>query len=270
MAVPRDHIVERLNANVDNLLRGYSGGLTQLFKVEVYDSFRSTSASGAASPFIKSIFPEIKVAATLERSLNTALGWGWDKIAAAVANATHGNGEHDHHVTGQISTVTAQSIESIINAYRDRPRRVPDTTAELTTLLPTTTLAGAREAVDEKDDAFYVDANGVEQHIEIKTPKPNYDQMRAAKRRILRLHSVRAPTVIRAFVGMPYNPNGRYGPYGWPTTPIYLDPTVDLLVGEAFWNYVGDSADTYGELLDCFLEVGRTRKMELLRLMARD
>jgi hypothetical protein len=270
VTVPRKELIERFNDNIDNLIKTYSDKRSQLYSVEVYDPFRSSGNSGAASPFIKTLFPEIKVAATLERSLNTALGWGWDKVTAAIAKATYGNGEFNHMVTGSIPASTATAIEATINAYRDTPRRQPNTKAELAAILPTVELAGPKESVSEKDDAFYIDADGVEHHVEIKTPKPNYDQMRAAKRRILRIHAVRQPTHVHAFVGMPYNPNGRYGPYGWPVTAIYLDPSIDLLVGEAFWNYVGNSPDTYEQLLDCFYEVGRQRKAELISLLAKD
>ena len=270
MTVPRAELVKRLDENIDNLIESYEDRRSQLYAVEVIDPFRSSGKSGAASPFIKSLFPEIKVAATLERFLNTALGWGWDKVAAAIAKATWGNGEFNHMVTGTIPAVTSTAIETMIGSYRARPRVAPDTASELAALLLSASLCGAQESVSEKDDAYYVDGNGVEHHVEIKTPKPNYDQMKAAKRRILRIHAVRHPTAIKAIVGFPYNPNGRYGPYGWPTTAIYLDPAVDLLVGEEFWNYVGNSADTYSELLDCFYEVGRDRKKDLVALLARD
>lgn len=270
MVVPRDILVERFNSNLDSLIESYSSRKSQLYSVEISDPFRSSGASGAASPFIKTIFPEIKVAATLERSLNTALGWGWDKVVAEIARATYGNGEHGHLVVGDVPVLTANSIEAVVNSYRERPRRQPDTLAELSIILPGATLPGAREDVTEKDDAFFVDGNGVENHIEIKTPKPNYDQMKAAKRRILRIHATRAPQKVRAIVGMPYNPNGRYGTYGWPVTRIYMDMDHDILIGESFWNYVGNSSSTYSELLDCFYEVGTSRKKDLITLLAKD
>lgn len=270
MTVPRSKIIARITSNVDVLLTTYSNRSGEAFLNELYDPFRSSGNSGAASPFIKSLFPEIKVAATLERALNTALGWGWDKVAREIAEATHGNGQHSYDVTGQLPVVTTQAIEGIVNSYRDRPRKLPDTDGELAAILPSVSLAGPKETIEERDDAFYVDAAGVENHIEIKTPKPNYDQMKAAKRRILRVYALRAPKKVRAFVGFPYNPNGRFGPYGWPTTGIYLDARRDMLVGEDFWNYVGASADTYAELLDCFYVVGRARRSELLDLLSGD
>lgn len=270
VTVPRKKLIDRLTSNVETLVAGYSSRTAERFRVELTDPFRSSTNSGAASPFVKTLFPEIKVAATLERALNTALGWGWDKVVADIAQATYGNGQFSYDVQGSISAVSANAIEATVTAYRDRPRRVPDTAAELNAVLPSVHLAGPQDAVNERSDAFYVDAAGVEHYVEIKTPKPNYDQMKAAKRRILRICAVRHPVPVRAFVGMPYNPNGRFGTYGWPTTPIYLDPAHDLLVGEDFWNYVGDSPDTYDEMLDCFFEVGRTYKKDLVGLLGGD
>ena len=268
MTVPRDKIIDRITANVDTLLATYANRSSEAFVNELYDPFRSSGLSGAASPFIKTLFPEIKLAATLERALNTALGWGWDKVARDIAHATHDNGQHGHNVSGKLPVVTTQAIEGIVNSYRDKPRKLPDTNAELAAILPSVSLAGPQEDIEERDDAYYVDAAGVENHIEIKTPKPNYDQMKAAKRRILRIYALRSKQEARVFVGFPYNPNGRYGPYGWPTTGIFLDPQHDMLVGETFWNYIGDSPDTYAELLDCFYVVGRSRRSELIDLLS--
>ncbi len=204
----------------------------------------------------------------LERSLNTALGWGWDKIAGDIARATHGNAEVGYFVSGQIPAATANQIDALCADYTSGDDHgSPTTSAELALVLAGVGGPGAREEVREKDDVFYVDRNGVENHIEIKTPKPNYDQMRAAKRRILRLHAVRAPRPIRAFVGLPYNPNGLFGQYGWPTTKYFMDFETDILVGRAFWNHIGQSEETYEELLDCFLRVAEARKPELVALL---
>lgn len=268
MTVPKDIITGRLNANVDNLLKTGKKMVRGLFLAEVISPFRSAGESGEASPFIKSLFPEIRLAAMLERSLNTALGWGWDKIAGDIALATHGNAVVGHFVAGQIPAATSNQIDALCADYTSGDAHgSPDTAAELQQILAGVGGPGARENVREKDDVFYQATNGVENHIEIKTPKPNYDQMRAAKRRILRLHAVRHPTQIKAFVGMPYNPNGLFGDYGWPTTKYFVDFDHDILVGKEFWNYVGASDDTYEDLLDCFLQVAELRRPELVELL---
>ena len=268
MTVPSEVVKNRLRLNVDNLLKSGSKMVRGLFVSEVISPFRSAGQSGEASPFIKSLFPEIRLAAMLERSLNTALGWGWDKIAGDIARATHGNAEVGYFVAGQIPAATANQIDALCADYTSGDDHgSPNTPNELALILAGVAAPGAKEDVREKDDVFYVDGDGTENHLEIKTPKPNYDQMRAAKRRILRLHAVRAPTKIRAFVGMPYNPNGLFGEYGWPTTKYFVDFETDLLVGRDFWNFVGKSDNTYEELLQCFLEVAEERRDELVRLL---
>lgn len=239
-----------------------------LFSSEIVSPFRSAGQSGESSPFIKSLFPEIRLAAMLERSLNTALGWGWDKIAGDIARATHGNAEVGYFVSGAIPAATAAQIDALCADYTSGDEHgSPNTLDELRVILAGVGGPGARETVREKDDLYYMSNDGVEHHIEIKTSKPNYDQMRAAKRRILRLHAVRSPTKIKAFVGLPYNPNGLFGDYGWPTTKYFIDFNSDILIGPAFWNHLGDSEETYEHLLQCFLEVAEERRDELLGLL---
>jgi hypothetical protein len=268
MSVPSDIIIGRLNANVDTLLMTGSRQLKSMFLSEIFSPFRSSGQSGEASPFLKSLFPEIRLAAMLERSLNTALGWGWDKIAGDIARATHGNAEVGYFVEGQIPATTANQIDAICIAYTSGEGHLtPSTATELAQLIPGVGARGAREDIREKDDVYYVATDGTETHIEIKTPKPNYDQMRAAKRRILRIHCVRHPKSVKALVGMPYNPNGLFGDYGWPTTKYFLDSSDDLLVGKDFWNFVGDSNSTYEQLLGCFLAVADARKAELVDML---
>lgn len=268
MTVPREVILSRLNSNVDNLMTSGSRMVRGLFTSEVISPFRSSGRSGESSPFLKSIFPEIRLAAMLERSLNTALGWGWDKIAGDIARATHGNAEVGYMVQGVIPAATANQIDAICMDYTSGDNHgSPNTDEELKLILAGVAGPGAREDVREKDDVFYVSNDGIEHHLEIKTPKPNYDQMRAAKRRILRIHAVCAPKAVRAFVGLPYNPNGLFGDYGWPTTKYFADFERDILIGRDFWNFVGDSPDTYESLLDCFLVVSESRRDDLVALL---
>lgn len=268
MAVPKPLIRQRLNRNLDTLLITGSRLARQTFLAEINSPFSGSGKSGDASPFLKCLFPEIRLAATLERSLNTALGWGWDKIAGDIARATHGNAEVGYFVNGRLPAPTINMIDAMCIEYTSGAEHSsPNLDAELASLLPTVRTPGAKDDIREKDDVFYTTADGTEVHLEIKTPKPNYDQMRAAKRRILRIHCVRQPNRVRALVGFPYNPNGLFGEYGWPTTKYFVDFNADVLIGEAFWNFVGDSPNTYSELIECFVEVAISRKDDLLTLL---
>ncbi len=196
-----------------------------------------------------------------------------DHMVTDIARAAHPQAVRNFSVIGTIPSHTAAQIEGMVASYTSGSgHRTPDTAQELGELLPGATTPGAQESVHETDDVFFVSAAGDENHVEIKTAKPNYDQGKNMKRRILRIHAVRAaaapPVRVRAFVGMPYNPNGRFGEYQWPTTKYFLDSRHDYLVGADFWNYVGASPDTYDELLDCFLEVAERRRADMLSLLA--
>lgn len=264
MPFPRAAIVQRLNQNVDDLLGELGNAARALFLAEIY----SPGDDGEAAPFLKILIPQLKLAATIERSLTTRLGRGWDHMAADIARAAYGNALTNHHVVGQIPAATSNQIQGIVDAYHaGQGHAVPNTPAELAAILPGVHMPGAKEAVDEKDDVFFVDIEGVENHVEIKTTKPNYDQAKASKRRILRINAVRHPTAARAIVGMVYNPNGLRGQYEWPITKYFLDIKHDLKLGQDFWNYLGHSETTYEELLDCFYEVSSKRQPEILALM---
>lgn len=267
MAFPQSAITDRLNANVDTLVSSLGGGKAArgLFLAEIY----SPGASGNSSPFLKTLFPEVKIAATIERSLQTALGRGWDHMAADIARGAYGNAQTNFSVRGSIPVVTANQIEGIVTSYTTGDgHATPETRKELDLILPGIASPGPQDSVNEKDDVFFVGSDGFENHIEIKTPKPNYDQGRASKRRILRILAARNGVNVRAFVGMPYNPNGWLGSYTWPTTKYMLDFSADLKVGQEFWNFIGDSDDTYDELLNCFFEVAVSRKSDLLALLS--
>ncbi len=64
MTVPKTVITGRLHANVNTLLQTGSKMVRGLFLSEIISPFR-TGQSGEASPFIKSLFPEIRLAAML-------------------------------------------------------------------------------------------------------------------------------------------------------------------------------------------------------------
>lgn len=269
MPFPRAQVLARLNANVDDLLAALGGGAAQ--RNQFLDELLSPGASGNASPFLKALFPEVKIAAAIERSLNTALGRGRDHMVRDIAIAGHGNGESNYLVHGQIPVVVATMINDTVESYDSgKGHASPSTAQEIAAITAVINAPGPRETVREADDAFFVAADGTENHIEIKTPKPNYDQCKRSKRRILRITAARvaAGVPVKAFVAMPYNPNGMTGNYSWPVTKYFLDPGMDLMIGEAFWNYVGNSPDTYAELIDCFCDVGAARSAELRPLLS--
>jgi len=245
---------------------------------EMFTSEVASKGNGAASPFQKLLLPEAKVFSSFERSLSASLGKAFDYIAADIAKATYGNGEHDYHLHGDIAPETLGAIEGIVARYKAKgeERAMPDTPAELAELVPVIEANKRTAHRTIKNDVYFVDHEGFKNYIEIKTVQPNYDTCDKMKTRILTIHAMLYGTddKIRALVAFPHNPNGLAGIYAWPPLRYFLDPEHDwkarghALMGPGFWNVVGNAEDTYDELLSCFYEVSVSRKEEILKLLS--
>lgn len=270
MAVPHDQVVAYINAAISVAILRVNERAEELFTSEI-----ASSGNGTASPFQKLLFPEARIFSSFERSLSASLGKAFDYIGAAIAKATYGNGEHDYKRSGMISSEVLAQIESIVRSYRARGGKPPDTTQELIEIR--LTMQGSVPTLQReiKSDVFFVDHEGIENYLEIKTAMPNYDQGAAIKTRILTIHAMceQAGRPARALVVFPHNPNGLIGEYAWPPTRYFLDPRCDWfakgrkLMGPGLWNFIGDSDDTYEELMDCFYEVSLARRSQLFELL---
>ncbi|MEZ4508934.1 MAG: TdeIII family type II restriction endonuclease [Eubacteriales bacterium] len=98
--------------------------------------------------------------------------------------------------------------------------------------------------------------NGAEEYYSIKTVKPNLDQVEIAKRDMLRIST--AKPNCRAYLGLPYNPDGEGNLYTWtiPKKLFDMNNSPAVLIGASFWNAVGASDTTFIELLELFREIG--------------
>lgn len=245
---------------------------------ELFTSEIASDGNGSASPFQKMLIPEAKIFSSFERSLSASLGKAFDYIGAAIAEATYGNGEHDYHLHGKIAPEALSKIEAIVASYKARKsqRAMPDTPAELAEI--NAVIAATRVPPLErivKNDVYFVDHEGIKNFLEIKTVQPNYDTCDKMKTRILTIHAMHygCQDKVRSLAVFPHNPNGLAGRYAWPPLKYFLDPEHDWkarglsLMGPGLWNFIGNSEDTYDELLDCFYEVSQSRKNELLDLL---
>lgn len=270
MAVPRDRVKVHISAAIKVAIERVTRRVDELFTAEI-----ASVGNGTASPFQKLILPEAKVFSSFERSFSASLGKAFDYISADIARATYGNGRHDYPLRGRISSATLGAIEAIVNKYKQRVSALPNTARELAQLAPFIEQNEPDLERTIKNDVFFVDHEGFENYIEIKTPMPNYDQCAAMKTRILTIYGLRFKDRerVRALAVFPHNPNGLVGQYAWPPLRYFLDPTHDWfargdkLMGPGLWNFIGNSPDTYEELLDCFYEVSLELKAELLALL---
>ena len=270
MAVPRERVKAHVTAAIKVAVARVTRRADELFTAEI-----SSTENGTASPFQKMILPEARVFSSFERSFSASLGKAFDYISADIAQATYGNGRHDYPLQGKISSATLSAIEAIVTKYKQRIGAQPNTDHELASLQAV--IESTAPDIDRtiKSDVFFVDHEGFENYIEIKTPMPNYDQCASMKTRILTVYAMRfaGRDKVRALAVFPHNPNGLVGRYAWPPLRYFLDPSRDWfargekLMGPGLWNFIGNSPDTYEELLDCFYEVSMDQKDQLLNLL---
>jgi len=270
MTVPKSEIKPFISNAVNVARQRVLDRAEELFTSEI-----ASAGNGGSSPFQKILLPEAKVFTSFERSLSASLGKAFDYIAAAIARATYGNGVHDHHLTGTIKSDTITEIEAIIRRYQQRVNAAPDTTSELDQLKASIQGQSQALAREVKSDVYFVDHEGFENYLEIKTPMPNYDQCAAMKTRILTIRAMLfdKADLVRAMAVFPHNPNGLIGEYAWPPLRYFLDPGHDWaargmkMMGPGLWNFIGNSEDTYSQLLECFYEVSLEHKDNLLELL---
>ncbi|MDA7430188.1 TdeIII family type II restriction endonuclease [Primorskyibacter aestuariivivens] len=246
-------------------------------EAELFLSELASSGNGGASPFQKMILPEAKLYSSFERSLSASLGKAFDYIGAAIAKAAYGNGEHDYVLDGEVSAEALSTIEEIVNKYKQRIGVMPSTTRELEEVFSVVDEGHPTLARKIKSDVFFIDHEGYENYLEIKTPQPNYDQCSAMKVRILTVHAMRRhQDKVRALVVFPHSPNGLFGDYAWPPLQYFFDPSHDWharglsLMGPGLWNFIGNSGSTFQCMMDCFYEVSVLRKQDLLELLKLD
>jgi hypothetical protein len=260
-----------LNQTVDVVLERVREKARLFFNSEI-----SSSGNGTASPFSKTLFPQIKLASLVERSYSASMGSAFNYIGRALVREAYGNGELEHVTEGNLSSEVAAAIEEIVDRYRGENHTSPDTFTELKTL--GNLAAGAATGTPRvprriKSDLYFRDEDRREHFIEIKTPMPNYDTCRAIKIRILTIHALRYPDEPRALVAFPFNPNGVWGTYAWPPARFFLDPRLDWfaageqMMGAPFWNFLGRNPATFSELLAICEEVFRARNDDVMGVL---
>jgi hypothetical protein len=271
MAVPLGPVKQHIRGAVNTAVERVKERATELFSSEI-----ASTGNGTASPFHKLLFPEAKIFSSFERALSASLGKAFEYIAADIARATYGNGTHDYKFFGDISPETITLIETIINSYRGRAAIPPNTEIEIKKICETVEATKANALTRQlKSDIYFVDDEGVENYLQIKTPMPNYDTCAAVKTQILQFYAVRFGKAqrVRALAGFPHNPNGIVGRYAWPPLRYFLDPKIDWfargkkLMGPGLWNFLGNSDTTYDALLECFYEVSVEQKDGLMELL---
>ncbi|MCK4945964.1 MAG: TdeIII family type II restriction endonuclease [Alphaproteobacteria bacterium] len=227
-----------------------------LKKIEKYD----LSEDDSSKPFQYAIFTqEGYLVKGFIHGCETALGNWHESIARIiseenfkVARKLQGASKLKGEVTEEAQTV----FENIISTL-DGVSREPNHEKEAKEIYVASQVGERTDKRIQTVDLYLERHNGEEIYLEIKGPKPNKNEMRAAKRDLLEIYAMcaREKKKVKIYLGMYYNPY-HPKPYQRWTCLKFFDCGNDLLIGKDFWDFLGGSG-TYEDLIEIYEEVGR-------------
>lgn len=199
---------------------------------------------------------EIWKTSKFERSFVTSFGLGvYGQIAYEIAIGSGAYAENQHVETVTLSTWQDEAINNLLTSQRRA-----DTSQETNwdrELQEISSLGNPRHVdLDTRFDLYIRRENGIEEYYSLKTVKPNLDQTEIAKRDMLRI-SVAKPD-CKAYLALPYNPDGDGNLYKWsvPRKLFDMNGSPAVLIGADFWNAVGQDDSIFSNLLEIFKEMG--------------
>lgn len=207
------------------------------------------SPSGLLAPFHDALVPGITLLG--ERSFSTRLGRLHERVAAAIAREVHASVEQPLDLTGSIPLLSREFITQRVRQL-ERRQAQPDAPSERSTILAH---FGEETPITTRIDLYIRTREGEDHYFEMKSAKPNKGQCIEMKQRMLSALAIRRTDSARAWWGVPYNPYG-LGPYLHAYALPFFDFEHEVMLGEAFWNFVGGSETTSEELLFVYREVG--------------
>lgn len=128
-------------------------------------------------------------------------------------------------------------------------RRRPDWDAEVAEVFAAA--SGSKEQCRVIVDVAIGDsseAHASHDYYEIKSPKPNSDQTKVSKEKMLKLTAMERRRC--AYYALPFNPYGTRATYAWSPPGRWFDMKKDgvVLIGVEFWERLGGSG-TWDDLL---------------------
>lgn len=216
-------------------------------------------------PFHVALVPEeIWKGAKFERSFVTSLGMiGWEEIARIIADDKRGLAKRNKRIEGRIYKEKLDKIQQILRELEHKNERKPNWDSEIKEIKNTrgekiinTTVVADLYVEDTKTKERFA--------FEIKSPKPNSDQTKVSKDKILQLLFLEKPKFTSAYYALPFNPYGTKDKYNHPHPFRWFNMREDeaVIMGETFWDSLGGGG-TYEALIKIFEEVGELYKPKI-------
>lgn len=233
-----------------------------LKKIEEYD----LSDEDSAKPFQYALFTKKGyLAKGFIHGCETALGNWHETIAKIIAKENFEVAKKlqgAEKLQGEITNEAQRTFENILSDL-DSVTREPNHKKESEEIYNAS--QGNKSSVNRTQtvDLYLKRNNGEEIYFEIKGPKPNKNEMRAAKRDLLEIYAMKAKEgkKVKIFLGMYYNPYAPQEYQRW-TCIKFFDKGRDFLIGKDFWDYLG-GAGAFDDLVKIYEEVGEEIRPEL-------
>ena len=103
--------------------------------------------------------------------------------------------------------------------------------------------------------------------FELKAAKPNSDQTKVSKEKLLKLHCMGCPKRVKgAYYALPYNPYGRRESYDWWPPQRWFNMREDrcVLIGHELWDMLGGNG-TYQAIIEVAESVGRLYRRRIYK-----
>lgn len=187
----------------------------------------------------------------------TALGNWHESIAQIIASSTFAEAKKlqgANKLKGLITREAQRKLENILSEL-DSVVREPNHKKETEEIFSASQNGKTEERL-QTVDLYLKDKKGEEIFFEIKGPKPNKNEMRAAKRDLLEIYALKAQEgkKVKIFLGMYYNPYYPNEYQRW-TCLKFFNKGGDFLIGKDFWDYLGGKG-TYEQLIEIYENVG--------------
>ncbi len=188
----------------------------------------------------------------------TALGNWHESVAKIIAKENFKTArklQGKDKLKGQITRKAQRTFENILSDL-DSVIREPNHKSESEEIFTASKESEQTEDRIQTVDLFLERENGEEIYLEIKGPKPNKNEMRAAKRDLLEILAMRAKEgkKVRIYLGMYYNPYFPKDYERW-TCLKFFDKGNDFLIGKDFWDFLGGEG-AYEELIEIYKQIG--------------
>lgn len=233
-----------------------------LRKIEEYD----LNDEDSSKPFQYALFTKKGyLAKGFIHGCETALGNWHESIAKIIAKENFKTAKKlqgTEKLQGQITNEAQRTFENILSDL-DSVIREPNHKKESKEIYDAS--QGNKPSVKriQTVDLYLERENGEEIYFEIKGPKPNKNEMRAAKRDLLEIYAMKAKEGkrVKVYLGMYYNPYAPEEYQRW-TCVKFFDKGNDFLIGKDFWDYLG-GVGAYEDLIKIYEEVGEEIRPEL-------